>query len=227
MSERNDIDQHSDQSDRSHEEARVAFPEYAAAMALGQAPEGTFAHLVAHLRDCPACRAEFEELLALVLPPYQGQIVPADSYPQFDLSFLRVGPAPSPPAPNWQMDGLRRLVIQLSEGLLLSMQAAASAQPTRGPLLYHYVPTPRPPGGLGLAIDIFASERAPDRGDVQLSIDIPTRDPFDQSGTRARLRAGEHEWAGSTNATGIAIFAAVPLDLLARLRVEIELPAEE
>jgi hypothetical protein len=196
-------------------------------MALGQAPEGTFSHLAAHLRDCPACRAEFEELLALVLPTYQGQIAPADSYPPFDLSFLRAAPASLPSAPNRPIDGRRRLVFQFSAGLLLSMQAAASAHPTRGPLLYRYAPARQPPGDVGLTIDIFASEHDPACGDVQLSVDLPSCDPFDQSGTRVRLLAGDQEWAGSTSATGMATFAAVPLDLLAQLRVEIELPAEQ
>lgn len=226
MSEREDISQHFNPTDRSHEEAREAFPEYAAAVALGQAPEAKFRQLAAHLGDCPTCRAEFEELLALVMPTYQGQIAPAGIYPQFDLSFLRAKPDPSPRPPNWQIDNLRRLVVQFSEGLLVSMQAAASAQPTRGPLLYRYLPAP-PPGDLGVRIDIFASAHAPDRGNIQLSIDIPILDPFDQPGTRVRLQAGEHVWAGITNASGSLTFPAVPLDLLARLRVEIELPAEQ
>jgi hypothetical protein len=125
---------------------------------------------------------------------------------------------------SWFIDSLRRLVVQFSEELLASMRQPAYAQAARGPAIYHYTPDPAPPGNLGLTIDVFADERIADKGNIQVLLDVPSRDPFDQSGTRVNLRIGDLTWEGSTSTTGSVTFAAVPLKELARMRIEIALP---
>jgi len=227
MSERDDSRQHSNQSSRSHEEARESLPSYAVAMALGLAPEIRFPDVAAHLNDCPDCRAELDTLLELVLPAYRGQIAPADSYPQFDLAFLGMSSARAQEASsNWFIDSLRRLVVEFSEELLASLRQPTYAQAARGPAMYHYTPDPAPPGNLGLTIDVFADERMADQGNIQVLLDVPSRDPFDQSGMRVNLRIGDLSWEGSTSTTGSVTFAAVPLKELARMRIEIALPED-
>jgi hypothetical protein len=228
MSERDESRQHSTQPSRSHEEARELLPSYAVAMALGQAPDIRFPDIAAHFQDCPDCRAELNRLLELVIPAYRGQISPADSYPLFDLAFLGSASARAQQAkPSWSIDGMRRLVVEFSEQLLTALRQPALAQAARGPTLYHYTPDPAPQGNLGLTIDVFADERVADQGNIQVLLDVPSRDPFDQSGTRVNLRIGDMTWEGSTSATGSVTFAAVPLKELARMRIEIALPEDD
>ena len=212
-------------SDNLHEEVRKSLPGYAAAQALGQAPEARYPVVTAHLESCLDCRAELETLLDLVVPAYTGQVAPAHSYPQFDLSFLRPPAAqPAEVRRMWFIDDLRRLVITFSNVLIASRQLPALAQAARGQALYHYTLDPPPPGSLGVTIDVFAGDDDPTKGNVQVLIDVPSRDPFDQSGIRVALHAGDLVWEGATGETGSVTFAAVPLKLLPHLRVEIMLP---
>src|SRR5437867_1146553 len=59
---------HPGSSDHLHEEVRTSLPEYAAALALGQAPRARYPVVSAHLESCSACRAELDALLELVMP---------------------------------------------------------------------------------------------------------------------------------------------------------------
>ena len=212
-------------SDTWHADVRASLPEYATAQVLSQTPSARYAVVAAHLENCSACRAELETLLELVRPAYAGQVVPAPSIPQFDLSFL-----PPPPAeqvetrPIWIVDDLRQLVIAFSDGLLASMRLPALAQAARGQALYHFTPDPPPPGNVNVTIDVFAGDDDPKLGNVQVLVDVPSRDPFDQGGIRVALRVGDLVWEGATGETGSVTFTAVPLKLLPQLRVEIALP---
>jgi hypothetical protein len=221
MSERDDGSQHSSHTNRSHAEVHAALPSYAAAMALGQAPEIQYPDVAAHLHTCPVCSAELDELVELVMPAYHGQVAPAAGYPEFDLSFLRS----NEPRPSWFIDSLRRLVVEFSEPLLVALRQTAYAQAVRGPAIYHYVPAPAP-SNLALTIDVFADEQVADQGNVQVLLDLPSRDPFDQSGLSVNLHVGDLLWEGTTSPTGSVTFAAVPLKDLARLRLEIALPKD-
>ena len=226
MHERDDSSQHSSHTDRSHTEVHAALPSYVTAMALGQAPGAQYLDVAAHLHSCPACNHELDQLLELVIPVYRGQVAPAAGYPEFDLSFLRANAArPSEPRPSWFIDNLRRLVVEFSEPLLVALRQTAYAQAVRGPAIYHYEPAPAP-SNLGLTIDVFADERVADQGNVQVLLDLPSRDPFDQSGLLVNLRVGDLHWEGTTSTTGSVTFASVPLKELARLRIEIALPQD-
>jgi len=225
MGGRDNHSQHSSQTDRSHEEIRASLSGYAVAIALGQAPELRYPAVAAHLQACSACRADLEGLLEFVLPTYRGQLIPAASCSQLDLSFLRSPVVPADELrPTWLIDGLHRLVVEFSDALLASMRQSTYAQATRGAALYHYTPDPTPPNNLSITIDVFASDDSPDLGNVQVLLDIPSRDPFDQSGTNVTLSAGDRVWQGSTSATGSVTFTDVPLERLSQLRVEISPP---
>jgi len=221
MGEREDSSAHSSHS----EEIRAALPGYAAAIALGQAPQTRYPHVAACLKSCSTCRAELEALLDLVMPAYAGQVVPIASHPQFDLSFLRSQATRAVEArQSWFIDSLRRLVVEFSEALLESLRQPALVQAARGQIHYHYIPQPAPPDNLGLTIDVFADDDAPDQGNVQVLIDMPGRDPLDQAGIRVTLRVGDLVWEGETGPSGSVTFTAVPLALLPQLRVEVTLP---
>ena len=226
MSERDASSQHPSSTDRSHTEVHAALPSYAAAMALGQAAEILYPDVAAHLHTCPTCSVERDELLELVIPMYRGQVPAASGSPEFDLSFLRPSAArSSEPHPSWFIDGLRRLVVEFSEPLLEALRQTPYAQAARGPAIYHYVPEPAP-SNLGLTIDVFADEHVADQGNVQVLLDLPSRDPFDQSGLLVNLHVGDLHWEGTTSSTGSVTFASVPLKHLAQLRIEIALPQD-
>lgn len=72
-----------------HQAIRDQLAEFAARAALGEDPEQTYPHVAAHLAGCVDCRAVLAEILALVRPAYAGEVPPAASYPNPDLSFLR------------------------------------------------------------------------------------------------------------------------------------------
>jgi hypothetical protein len=129
MGGRENHSQHSSQTDRSHEEIRASLSGYAVAIALGQAPELRYPAVAAHLQACSACRADLEGLLEFVLPTYRGQLIPAASCSQLDLSFLRSPVVPADELrPTWLIDGLHRLVVEFSDALLASMRQSTYAQ---------------------------------------------------------------------------------------------------
>jgi hypothetical protein len=210
-----------------HEEVHTWLPEYAAAQALGQSTWARFPVVAAHLERCSICRAELEALLQLMIPAYSGEVVPAPGSPQFDLSFLQPHlPRPAETPRSRFSNGLRSLVIAFSEALIGPMQLPALAQAARGAMLYRYTPEPAPPGNLSITIDVFAGDDDPSLGNVQVLVDIPERDPFDQAGIHVTLHAGELVWQGVTGETGSVTFMVVPLHLLPHLRVEISLSPE-
>jgi hypothetical protein len=228
MGERDRSSPQSGYSDRSHEETHNLLPEYATAMALGQTPWLRYPSTAAHLASCPTCRADLETLLDLAVTSYTGQVEPLSSYPHFDFSFLQPQASqPAEPRPTWFIDDVGRLVVAFSEALLASMRQPALLQGARGQSLYRYTPEPAPPDNLGLTIDVFADDGAAEQGNVQVLLDVPGRDPLDQSGIGVTLRVGDLVWEGATSASGSVTFTAVPLRLLPQLRVEVTLPATQ
>lgn len=204
---------------------RELLPEYAAQLALGKHPEELYRQVAEHLQQCEACRAELNELLDLTIAAYTGQVEPAASYPQADLSFLYQESARVPDRP-WLIDALGRLVITFSEGLLATAGRPSLAGAARGQLLYRYVQDPESVHDLAVTIEVFADERARDVGRVQVVVDVPSRGPLDQTGSQVVLRFGDAFQQGETDESGCVSFAPVPLAALPRLRVEV-LPRRE
>jgi anti-sigma factor RsiW len=223
-----DHDRRSQTSPRggAHSAARASFAEYATVQALGQATAVRFLIVTAHLERCPTCRAEFESLLEVVMAAYSGQIAPAAHILRCDLSFLHTHQVrPAEAHQTRIIDDLRQLAISFSEALFASRQPLALAQAARGEMLYHFTPNPASEN-VNITIDVFAGDDDPQLGKVQVLVDIAGRDPFEQSGIRVTLQASELAWRGTTSETGSVTFAAIPLNLLPHLRVEISLPSE-
>ncbi len=203
-----------------HEQVRERLPEYAALLALGGAVSQP-RDLAAHVRGCASCREELEDLLALTDAAYVGRIPAAPAYPRPDLACLGLRAA-APPAPEQPgvFDRLGRLVVSFSESLLASLRAPSLAGAMRGSLLCRYTQGGGP-RNIDVTIEVFTEDSARERGCIQVMVDVPDSDPFDQSGSRVTLQADGRLWDAATDETGCASFAGVPLRALPRLRVEV------
>jgi hypothetical protein len=189
---------------------------------LGADPAAAYPDVAAHVAGCAACRRELEELVELTIAAAEGQAEPAPRYPTADLAFLRPRAARTGRKGRlWLVDELGRLVIQISEGLLEALRQPAPALATRGQLLYSYIQPPGSVEDLNVKIEAFASDIAPDRAHVRVDVDIPSRDTFDQSGSKVVLRTGAETWQAETDESGSVEFPSIPLDALLRLRAEV------
>ena len=207
-------------TDRLHATAREQFPAYAAAVARGDAPPRDD-QFQAHLTVCAACRAELDELVAVAVSAYSGQIAAAPAYPTADLSFLRPGPAPPARDHPWLIDELGRLAIQFSDALVAMLAPRAAVGAARGQFLFRYVQDPGSVDDLGVTIEVFAEDAARNLGRVRVGVDVPSRDALDQSGSRVVVRAGEAAWQGETDESGSVDLAPIPLNVVNQMRVEI------
>lgn len=215
----------SDATEHAHRSRSEQLPAYATAIALGALPQPGYSDLAAHLEACAACRADLEELLALTIPAYAGQVEPAPAYPQPDLSFLdRRAPAPGAHGQPCWIDAAGRLVIAFSASLLETLRRPSPAGALRGQLLFRYVQEPKTLQDLQVTIEVFLEDPTRGLGRVQVSVDVPGHGPLDQAGCRVILRVDENIWQAETDETGCAVFAPFPLDALPRLRVEITPP---
>jgi hypothetical protein len=203
-----------------HETLRALLPLHATTVALGGAQPAAWPDLEQYLAACPACRAELEELSELTSAAYSDQITPAPAYPDPDLTFLPAAQARAHKRP-WLLDEMGRLVVELSEALLKTLASPALAGAMRGQFLYRYVQDPGSVEDLEVTIEVFAEDTNQERGRVRVAVDIPSRDPLDQSGSRVVVRADEQAWQGETDESGCVDFTPIPLAALPRLRVEI------
>lgn len=205
--------------------AREVLSEYATETALGNAPQEIYPTVAEHLADCETCRADLSDLLELTIPAYDGEVEAADSYPPADLSFL----CPPVPAPiertnPWRIDAAGRLVIEFTEALLNSLRTPSLAGASRSQLLYRYVQDPGSVQDLDVTIEAFAEDLATGVGRVRVGVDVPSRGPFDQGGSRVELRTSDQTWHDETDDTGSVDFTPIPLAALPRLRVAISPP---
>jgi hypothetical protein len=206
-----------------HDDVTILLPHYATITALGGAPERAYPQIAAHLASCAACRAELDELLKLTLATYTDQVALAPAYPQADLAFLeRHAPRPELGHRIWFFDRAGRVVVAFSEALLASLRQPSLAGMLRSGPLYRYIHEPGSLPDLNLTIEIYADEMSPDRGRVQVVLDVPSRNTFDQAGGHVTLRAGEQSWQDQTDETGYAEFPSIPLAALPQLSVTIE-----
>ncbi len=200
-----------------HETIRALLPLYAAAAARGYDPARLYPDVVAHVAACARCRDELDDLLAMILPAYAGEVAPAPPPSTPDLSFLRARRAPA--APPWSVDEWGRLLIRFSTALLDSLRPPTLAGARRGQLLYRYEPTGDAAPDMGLQIEIFAeSETA---ASVTVALDDPQREPLAQSGILVTLQAGDQSWQQPTDETGFVSFEGIPRAHLATLQITV------
>ena len=212
--------------DLPHAVAREQFPAYAAAVARGdRLPPAN--ELQAHLAACATCRAELDELVAVVIAAYSSQIDAASAYPTADLSFLasardQIAPPARPILTHpWRIDERGRLAIQFSAALVDGLAPRAAVGAARGQFLFRYVQDRGSVDDLGVTIEVFAEDAARNLGRVRVGVDVPSRDALDQSGSQVVIRAGEAAWQGETDESGLVDLAPIPLNVVNQMRVEI------
>lgn len=200
---------------------RDQLPDLAAVLARGGVPGEALTEMIAHVRGCAECQVELDDLLEMLELIYAGGLDRTDAHPGPDLSFLRPAPAREyTPTMPWQVNA-DRLTISFSDMLLQTIRQPALAGSARGQLLYRYTQEPGSVADLHVAIEIFAEDTARGAGRVRVSVDVPSRGPLDQSGSRVLLHAGDLNLAGDTDESGTVDFVPVPLAALPELRVEI------
>ena len=213
-------------ADRLHTAAREQFPAYAAAVARGVAPQ-LDDQLQAHLAGCATCRAELEELVDVAVSAYDRQFAAAPAYPAADLSFLShtdhqfTLSTLTIQAYPWRIGKRGQLEIEFSPALVATLAPRAAVGAMRGQFLFRYVQEPGSVDDLGVTIEVFAEDAAHNLGRVRVGVDVPSRDAFDQSGSRVVVRAGEAAWQGETDESGTVDLAPIPLDVVNQMRVEI------
>lgn len=210
-----------------HARLREQLHAYAAALTLGQPAAAKFPLLADHLAGCAACRAELAELLQLVEPLYDATLEPAHDLPALDLSFLpaqqpapRVAPRP-PDAPS-------RLVLILDQHLeaLRAGWRSAFAGPAllraRGAPLIDYEPSPASTGGVSVSVQVYPSDTAQDRCDLQLALVLP-EGVTAPDGIAVTLQVDAQTWEETADESGLLIFPrAVPPEAT-QLRITAEL----
>ena len=215
-----------------HDGVRALLPVYATALVFGHPAQTWYPAVAAHIASCASCRAELEELQSVVEPSYDGELTPAASTPQFDLSFLQPQDVPRTQptaaaqqrAPRWQRDSGGRLLVPLSEYLTPGAVARPQFGLGRGVSRQRSTIELEVPEPVSIAIEVFNDDPL-DMVVVQVQIDVATLDdPLSQAGQTIALRSGEHVWEAATNEAGVARIAGVQRSALADLHLEVELP---
>jgi hypothetical protein len=207
------------------EAIRTRFPEYVTELALKRIPGQEYRDVTTHIASCRKCREEVDELAQMMIATYTNQITPAETYPALDHSFL---PVESPLARPWLLDASNRLVITFSDALLQTMRRPAVMGAMRShpaqehELVYRYIQEPGSVNNLEVTIEVFRKNSAQTTGRINIGVHVPSRSPFEQAGSHVTLRANQLVWRGETDELGSIDFHAFPLELLPRLRVEIE-----
>ncbi len=216
----------------SHLALRDCLPAYATIEACGNDAQVLYPKVAAHLTSCADCYDELEELLEFMIPVYRGIIEAAPSYPQPNLSFLRPATAravqsvplrlSTAPKKEWLIDKVGRLLISFSESLLESLKPRSLAGAMRGQLLYSYTVESESPA-IDCQIEIFTQDAAGKLATVEVIVDLPNHDAFDQAGSYVVLRtpAGNERWQDETDEVGSVQFEGVPLAALPYLQIEV------
>jgi hypothetical protein len=217
-------------NDSSHVAWRKLLPAYATIEACGKDAQELYPNVAAHLSTCADCYDELEELLEFMIPVYRGIIEPAPTYPQPDLSFLRPAPAlrgvplrpPRAPQKEWIIDKVGRLLISFSQSLLDSLNPPVLAGAMRGQLLYSYSVESESPA-IDCQIEIFSQDTAGKLATVEVIVDLPNHDAFDQAGSTVVLRtpATHERWEDETDEVGSVQFEGIPMAALPDLQIQV------
>ena len=200
------------------EECQAQLPDYAQALADGQAGAPAWADIALHLRVCPICAAQQAELAGLLAFAHGEAGAEPPAYP---------GPQPAPARaalPGVLLDRLGQLVIAFSEQLLGAFQAAPSL--AEGPVRSASEPEQR----RQLVIDQPAEDRlvtisaepkrgASDRWVITVRVEIPSLGGWPNlAGSQVLVQvAGATLASQLTDSLGNAVFDDIPGDALLRL----------
>ncbi|MCB0249705.1 MAG: hypothetical protein KDI07_14120 [Anaerolineae bacterium] len=185
----------------------------------------------AHLDGCATCQEARDELRALLALEQSGELAAPPLAASFDFSYLPARPPaaasePKPAGQPWRLDALGRLVIQFTADLLRAMQGPA-LQPSYlksdapQPLIYALTGTV---DDLDVRINAEPARRNPDRYDVEVDVDIPSRGGWPNlAGSVVVLLVQSEEFdRQETDAFGKALFENVPADALPGVAIVVE-----
>jgi hypothetical protein len=151
-----------------------------------------------------------QQLLDLTHAVFSGELTPDAGAGEYSLAFL------DPAAQQ------ARYRIPAGE-VYLGMQALGGlAGATRGMLVGRYTQALGELNDASVTVEIFTADVKASQGRVRVGVDVPGRDPLDQSGARVTLRIGANCWSGATDDAGWVDLGPVPLAGLAQMRIEID-----
>lgn len=190
-----------------------------AALATGAAlglPLGE--HDAAHLRQCRACQRAADELAQMVGEAFSGRLVPQATPPP-DLSFLR---RVVRSATTGERHAASQVVLGMADLIDSSDPVLAFMGASRGDLIGRYTQSLHGPDGPNVIVEVIATDTTRSQGRIRIAVDMPSRDPLDQSGNRVVLRVDGQLWSGETDQHGQVELGPVPVAALPRMRIEIE-----
>ncbi len=206
----------------SHEEVSERMYAYVADVLAGREPARQHPDVAAHLATCAACRADYEELLALTRATYadDGPLPPV--YPTPDLTPLRAAPAPTEPRQH-RLDELGRFIVELGAELIARTRPSPLIGLARsGALLYDLQLPAEMPGLPDLRVEAAADDES--LVALRVWVDLPHRDPLDSAaGTAVVLLTPVGEWHATTDAAGVASFGPLPHTALHESRLAVAL----
>jgi hypothetical protein len=201
--------------DHGHIEAQLYL--YAHALLSHGSPDPQIA---AHLERCGPCRAVLTELLELArLAASPDALEPAPPARPNLQRLQRPWAATVSAERPWFIDPLQRLWVEFSAPLLSSWEAAPLLGASRGALLYRYkqAASPQQPG---MHLTIY-SEDDPSQAALEVNVELPDSDPFDQSGVPVALYLDGTLRQRVTDHTGSVQFTQLPRSGLERMRLAI------
>ncbi|MGQ9927842.1 MAG: anti-sigma factor family protein [Chloroflexaceae bacterium] len=203
--------------------------EYVTAVLLEQPLTAALREVEAHLESCASCRAEAEALRSTLEALYGHEAVSFPEPPVPDLSFLRIPPTP-PIALTSAASGIQSAVarirdaiaIQFSEALLAFMHPPVLARAMGLRLRYAYTVPQISDDDPHITVEVLAPDEQDEEGIVQICVELPDADPFDQAGSTVFLETAEQSFRGETDHAGLVHFTDVPLDDVACWRIVIQ-----
>lgn len=184
-----------------------------------------------HLAGCTTCGPIHGELKALLALEQSEEFDVPPVAPTFDFGYLSQSATtpdsqPQPASQTWRLDALGRLIIQFSADLLRSLQGP-TLQPSylKGdasqPLTYALIGAV---DDLDVRISAEPVRNNPDRYDVEVEVDIPSRGGWPNlAGSVVALLVQSQEFdRQETDAFGKALFEDVPADALAGVAIVVE-----
>lgn len=209
---------------------RGQLPHYAMARLQGRPDPREWADLQRHLEGCADCRAELDELIALLVATGEVLAAPDSEPPPFDLSLLPPWLAPARPAGE---PLLLRRALDLGRTAVLEFGAALAAavpQPSVAGAFrangsggeYHQQIGIDESGELDVGIDLLLTDPLHELYRLRVTV-IEASDPFAQGGHAITLQYEAHSREATTDERGSVVFADVPFRALGQIQLTLRL----
>lgn len=199
-----------------HAAIQALLPEYLALAAEGGVSEELYPQVAEHLRTCSRCQAEASELMELSAMAHSGSF--QDLEPR---RVLAVQPRTASPLALVR-SSLGELYLAFTRPLVEGWFQPSMAGAFRGQLIARETATTAEPHSATLAIELRSVDAA--TCSLTVHVQLPERDPLEQSGATVSLSAGKLRRTEQTDAVGCVEFDAIPFDNLPLLRLTVTPP---